>query len=75
MNFSFEDFAYKKKPSVLTIEDSDSDESIKCLDDEKKVELEDSPELFSGYSNEVEEDEDVNESSEDGRSLFWLCIY
>ena len=52
MNFSFDQFAYKKKPSVLTINDSsDESDDVVCTDGQvKNVELvEDTRELFNGF--------------------------
>ena len=71
MNFSFDQFTYKKKPSVLTINDSsDESDDVICTDGQaKNVELvEDTRELFSGFLKKEEnscliESSDTNEGS------------
>ena len=75
MNFSFNQFAYKKKPSVLTINDSsDESDDVVCTDGQvKNVELvEDTRELFNGFlkrevNGSLIESSDTNERSKSSK--------
>lgn len=75
MNFSFDQFAYKKKPSVLTINDSsDESDDVVCTDGQvKNVELvEDARELFNGFlkrevNGSLIESSDTNERSKSSK--------
>lgn len=71
MNVSFNQFAYKKKPSVLTINDSsDESDDIICTDGQAKNGelLQDSRELFSGFLKKEENSSLIQSSNTNGGS-------